>query len=164
MIGITELVQILGGIGVGVAAEATYSGLRTAWSYLPARSDLVRKKVAGTWTGDFDQSDESGKKSKFKLTLVLSVGRKRVRGHAQYQGDGTDTTLSLQGGFVESRMLVLGYENTDPAKRQHGKLILRLSNNADSLEGGFVGLGVITDRIVFGPVQLTKKQDLPARA
>jgi hypothetical protein len=154
-----DLGAALIGIGIGVAAHATYSGLRAALRFIPIRSHPVLESIAGTWDGDFDQTDASGKVSTYHLTLTLKTGRKTVKGTAIYNDNGTDTTVGLKGGFVDNRdrRLILSYKNADPAKLQHGELILSLSNDTKSLTGGFVGLGVVTNRIVSGSVNLIRK-------
>lgn len=145
-------------VAAGVAANAASGGIRATWSYLPVRKDPVRKSIAATWVGDFKQTSEDGTVVDYQLTLVLEAHRKTISGKGTYKdkSDGTETTVTLKGGFVDARQLVLSYRNADPAKLQHGELILALSNDALEFRGGFVGLGISTNKVISGPVQLRK--------
>jgi hypothetical protein len=149
-------IAILVGVGTGVIANMAWAAMRATWSLFPIRSDPVRKSIVGEWRGQFKQAGSDGKEEAYSLTLKLKAGRKTVTGTGTYTSEGQDTAVDIQGGFVDSRRLVLRYKNSDPAKLQHGEIILSLSNDAMKLDGAFVGLGVVTNKIGSGSVGLTK--------
>lgn len=148
-------IAILAAVGTGVGGNMAWAAIRASWSFLPIRSDPVRKSIVGEWRGEYKQT-EDGKEEAYSLTLLLKAGRKTITGTGTYISGGQSTQLEIQGGFVDNRRLVLNYKNSDQAKLQHGEIILSLSNDAKKLDGGFVGLGVVTNKIGSGSVHLTK--------
>lgn len=147
---------LIASVLTSVAATAIVGSVRATWSFLPIRSDHRLKSIAAKWEGVFTQASANGTERN-TLALKLKARRKTVTGSGSYVSEGKTTNVEIKGGFVDKSQLILTYKNSDRATLQHGQIILTLSNDTNTLDGAFVGLGIITNKIVSGSVNLQKK-------
>ncbi|MGL4631019.1 MAG: hypothetical protein ACRCVT_07415 [Leadbetterella sp.] len=121
----------------------------------------IKEIVTGRWKGSFEQI-YNNQLTKFEVSLELKVDYNgKISGKAQIPWvNNSLIEVVLKGGFYSQRFLQMDYENIDKAIMQFGSYILKLSDNAEKLEGNFVGYSQHTGKIINGSANYDKNYSL----
>lgn len=119
-------------------------------------ADKIRDAVYGKWKGSFEQTLES-QPINIEMDIELKVSSSgSITGKAKFPFRDETWEVSIKGGFYSERFLKLDYENVNRAILQFGAFIFRLSDDAKTLKGCFIGYGHISEKIIGGNAVLKK--------
>ncbi len=117
-----------------------------------------RKALTGKWDGKISQIEgPDGKSIKYPITMQCKVGWRTIKGCATYYRKGRTINLNIKGGFCDQSLFKIEYRNKNLDVIQHGYSIYSLSNDTSRITGKFIGVGIETQGLVYGDVELTKK-------
>jgi len=119
-----------------------------------AKKNQRKMELGNKWIGIICPENE-GEISSYTVELVLKVKRSfEVYGTAEYLFENRVVQQELSGGFYNDDYIYIKYNNRDKSVFQHGYIILRWPNNPKILEGKYVGIGDVSNRIVSGEIKL----------
>ena len=157
----SELFALLGVIGTFVVPiVAIYLQKENDRKSLIVLSESRRIALKGDWEGVFKviySVNEEYIHQPFKMKLF--PGRKLIKGTVEFKSiysQDRDELVNfiLIGGFRYDRFLVLDYNNKK--RIQFGTLLLELSPSNIKLHGRLVGFGALSEKILFGEVEIQK--------
>lgn len=126
--------------------------------FLEVMPDNRQKALAGTWAGVAHQEvGPDGNPLGSSITLELTTTRKTVAGTGRLCDQDYEARFTISGGFLHQRFLKLKYKNTDDAALHFGNITVEMSGDGRSLRGRYLGYGRVSERLVYGTVELNKK-------
>lgn len=148
--------MITGGAAIVGTILSTYLAKRVREKSFDRLSGSRKAALAGHWEGSITQS---GRRSRLDVDFVTTG--KRIQGAGRLvsamRPDAPTIRLTLDGGFRQDLFLLVQYENAIAAHVQFGVALFRLSSDAETLAGHYVGYGPYTEAVVWGDVALQKK-------
>lgn len=165
----TVIAAIIGGLFTILASIATFIFARIFDKDFWATRQVRQIALDGRWEAMFHQEvGPEGQPIDFPGTFIFRSGRQGVQGEAMLEltihNKRTFTTQFFKGRFVHERFLKLEYQLKDmPGTIQFGFLLAELSTGGNSLEGHFLGVGAVSQRIIWGIVQAHKEGHLFSR-
>jgi hypothetical protein len=129
--------------------------------FLPV-SEGRRKALDGKWQGTFHQEiGPDGQPLEAGYFLKLVTSRKTVKGegssHFRLGGKQCETRVSIVGGLIHERFLRFTFDNVDETTLQFGSMVLELLPDGRTLRGRFVAFGQLSQRIIYGTIELAKE-------
>ncbi len=118
----------------------------------------IAEAVSGKWKGEITQALNGVEVSMvvlldFKVTsLGIITGMARI----PKSPTGEIIEMNLNGAFYSERFLKVSYNNVNTAVVQFGTFIFKLSGNALTLKGNFVGYGHLNENIILGKASFEK--------
>jgi hypothetical protein len=154
----SEVIKGLFGLGsailTGIVSPIIVNWYQELKKY-PSLPNPERSKVInGDWSGTSSQTN--GVKSELQMTFKIH-GRV-VKGKGTVIWDGKKLPLNLIGGFINDEILKIDYISTDQAIKNFGTTFLKLSGMANELNGGGVGFGSESEKIIIAEITLTKNK------
>ncbi len=128
--------------------------------YLP-QNQVRLNAIQGLWEGkgrDVDVPDTKKRSYTYKVKFSRSFGKIRGDLEVWSKNIGYHGHFALIGGFYDSTFLKFEYNHKNKNIQQFGIFFLKLSPDARSLNGKFVGFGTSRQDIVEGFVKWEKIQ------
>jgi hypothetical protein len=122
-------------------------------------SDERRRAVVGRWSGSVHQIiGPQDKPIDFDINVEFTARYKLVTGVGRFiNSQGHETVIESSGGFIDNHFLKCEYKDRDPSVIRYGSFVLKLSDNAEHMEGRFVAYAAETEGLVYGDITLHKK-------
>jgi hypothetical protein len=159
----TLIKEIIAGAVAIVAPVVTFIATRAYENrFLQPISSERARALIGTWAGDVLQDHgPDGAPLPGKANFKFSIVGKKIQGYriyrASYGGEEFTSTFVSSGGFLHDRFIRFNYNSEVSGVVQFGSIILEMSNDTKSLEGRFLGFGVVTNGLVFGTLRMKKQ-------
>lgn len=138
-----------------LGARAVYDAIRKAWSLInfrEKRSAFSKNKI---WQGQFSQGKGESVET-VPITFVFNMKGRVIRASARYRSTTGDRDLDLIGGFHDRQHLFLQYTSSNAEAFHKGFVLFKLSNEGNLLSGRYMGIGIKTEEIVAGEIELHK--------
>ncbi len=76
-------------------------------------------------------------------------------GKGHFESEATEFDAKLTNGIFDGRFVNFSFKNIDPSKYHYGHMILELSGDTETLSGCYLGVGIRTNKVVTGKIELT---------
>jgi len=118
---------------------------------LPSISNT--RNLTGNWKGETIQENER----KVIISSSIKSKRKSIKGTAKISWeDNQNMELKINGHFLDENYIHINYMPKDTNIKNFGSQILRISSNANKLEGLTIGYGSEQEHIISGKTILDK--------
>jgi hypothetical protein len=157
------VVAVIGGVCTVVSPILTLLATRLYdQRFLLPLGEGRRKALDGKWQGTFHQEvGPDGKPLDADYSLQLVTSRKTVKGegssHFELGGKKYEPKFFVAGGLIHERFLRFTYDNVDATCLQFGSMVLELLPDGRTLRGRFVAFGQLSQRLIYGSIELTKQ-------
>jgi hypothetical protein len=154
---------VIGGVFGVVTPIATYIGTHAYKNRSLLRLPEGRRKALdGSWRGTLHQEvGPDGKPIDAEYALQLSASRRVVRGEAHsrfwVKKQHHEARFVLEGGLLYERFFRFTYDSADRKALHFGVMMLELGADGRSLRGRFVAYGMLSQRLVYGSIDLEKQ-------
>lgn len=127
-------------------------------------SDWLQRRMTGRWEGLAHQDPGPGGKQihdeAIRVSLNLTAGKRVIKGslriETRIEGVERVSDYDVRGGFFRDWFVLMNYIPQDDST-QFGSILLRVNEQADVLEGKYVGYGKFTQSVVSGSTKVEKR-------
>lgn len=114
------------------------------------------KAAEGTWKG-VAQFNEKENTREVKLECTVKTVRRKCLGQLRMEDStGPISQFRVEGIPLDYRYFKVDYKDEDQRILRHGSMILRLSSDANQLNGRFIGYSIIIEDLIFGTITLKR--------